>query len=316
MSNPAITVVMPTHNRSRLLERAVASVQAQSYQDWELVIVDDGSTDETPSMLAGLSDARIRFLRNEQALGAAGARNAGIRSAAAPLVAFLDDDDEYHAYFLTAVVQAFGERPDAGFGWTGTRWVSDSAEGAEAPRDERWQPSFPSTDAAYRGFLRNRRVGTNCGLTVRREAFDLIGLFDESLESAEDTEFLIRAARAFPFVALGEPLVIVHDHDGPRLRTSPAKAYAYAEIVDRHRTTLASDASLWADVHYKTAWLHYHAGERRGGRRYLLSGLRRRPFHVKSLLGIVMFELFGARGPDLHLALSNRWRAARKKGTK
>ena len=109
--SPRISVVLPTRNRATYLPMAVASVQAQSYANWELLVVDDGSDDETPERLAALDDPRIRSLRVPHA-GSYAARNVALDQATGDIVAYLDDDNVMHPLWLKAVVWAFDQRPN------------------------------------------------------------------------------------------------------------------------------------------------------------------------------------------------------------
>ncbi len=92
---PSCTIILPTYNRAATLPRAVASVVAQKEQNFELIIIDDGSTDETQTWLATLDDPRIRVTLSKHSQGPSAARNIGIDMAAAPVLAFLDSDDVY-----------------------------------------------------------------------------------------------------------------------------------------------------------------------------------------------------------------------------
>jgi hypothetical protein len=109
--SPRISVVLPTHNRANFLPTAVASVQAQSYANWELLIVDDGSDDETPEHLAALDDPRIRSFRVPHA-GSSAARNAALDQATGDIIAYVDDDNMMHPLWLKAVAWAFDQRPN------------------------------------------------------------------------------------------------------------------------------------------------------------------------------------------------------------
>ncbi len=103
MNKPCVSVVIPTYNRAKWLPRAMQSVQKQRYEHWELLIVDDASTDETEEIVsdAASSDARLRYLRNNRKKGVSGARNTGIDHARLDYVAFLDSDDEWHPHHLS-----------------------------------------------------------------------------------------------------------------------------------------------------------------------------------------------------------------------
>lgn len=310
---PLFSVVVPTHDRARLLARAVASVLAQTSENFELLIVDDASSDDTAAVARSFDDPRVRYLRQEENRGVAAARNAGIAAAAGEWVAFLDDDDEYLPRFLEASAEALERlRPEAGWCWCGVLDIDDSQGGAIVGRDL-WSPRFGGLEAAHRGFLLGRRTGTSCGLVVRRACFDAVGGFDDTLRSGEDTELLVRLARAYPFTVVPEYLVRIHLHPGSRLRTDrPAGAAAYRRIIERNREVLEADRELWTRLHYKAAWLHYHAGDRATARKLLWAGLRRSPVFLKGWLLALLFETLGIRlGRRLHDWVSRSGRGLR-----
>lgn len=110
-TRPLVSVIMPTHNRARYLPAAIASVQAQTYPHWELVIVDDASDDPTPDVLTTVDDPRVRSIRVPHG-GCCAARNAGLDVVTGELVSYLDDDNLMHPAWLRSVVWAFEQRPD------------------------------------------------------------------------------------------------------------------------------------------------------------------------------------------------------------
>src|SRR3974390_267586 len=112
MKVPRCTIVLPTHNRAATLPRAVASVIGQNEPDFELIIIDDGSTDETHAWLATLNDPRIRVTQTECNQGPSAARNIGINMAAAPVIAFLDSDDIYCSHRLSVPLAVFDCAPE------------------------------------------------------------------------------------------------------------------------------------------------------------------------------------------------------------
>ena len=111
-ASPVVSIVMPTWNRGRVIGAAVRSVQAQRFADWELIVVDDGSADDTAAVMSTFAqDARIRCLRQEHA-GQCKARNHGLAHARAPLIAYLDSDNVWYPGFLAAAVGAFAAKPE------------------------------------------------------------------------------------------------------------------------------------------------------------------------------------------------------------
>jgi glycosyltransferase involved in cell wall biosynthesis len=231
-SDPLFSVVIPTHNRADLLPRAVTSVLQQRFSDFEIVIVDDGSTDAKavdPTQLPG--DARIRYARNPSSLGPAGARNLGIRLARGKYVSFLDDDDEYLDSFLLSTYHTLEGTSDqvAAF-WCGVRKVHYQPE-SESPSHcqlREFPTQFPTTSSLFQSFV---MIGTGYGLTVKRSAIDRIGMFDVSFKIIEDTEYFVRFLDAgyHPRLVPGVH-VAVHYHHRPKMQSPRNRAGRLAEI--------------------------------------------------------------------------------------
>jgi glycosyltransferase involved in cell wall biosynthesis len=288
-------------------------VQKQTLTEFELVIVDDASTDDTTQVVAALDDERIRYVRRERNGSAGAARNTGIAAASSDLICFLDDDDEYLPGFLERMAGAFqGAGPEVGFGWCGTRTVRSAEDGREdVIREDVWTPRYASREEAHMSILRSRRIGTNAGFTIHRSVVERIGGFDESFAKAEDTEFLVRLAREFDFIAVPEILVKVHLHDGARLTSYDARmALAYERILAKHYQSIARDTDLLVGYHHKTGWLQYHAGNKAAAREHCVQVLRHRPLHLRTWAVLGLFELFGSWAPRIHVQVA-RWRSAR-----
>ena len=183
--SPRISVVLPTRNRATFLPMAVASVRAQSYANWELLIVDDGSDDETPERLAAFDDSRIQPLRIPHA-GSNAARNAALDRATGDIIAYLDDDNVMHPSWLKAVAWAFDKRPNVDVLYGGI--ILDDAERV----DNRGSGSFAKL------FLRpyDRKVLLNenlADMSAIAHRAPLPGArFDESLATVGDWDLLCR----------------------------------------------------------------------------------------------------------------------------
>ncbi|MBV8859321.1 MAG: glycosyltransferase [Acidobacteria bacterium] len=210
-AEPFVSVVIPTYNRARLLGRAIRSVLAQSYCDFEVIVVDDGSTDETAGVVESFGDRRVRYVALARNGGAGAARNAGIRLARGKFLAFQDSDDEWLPSKLAKQMSAF-ERGPSGLGvvYSDMRRVWD--DGRE-------------TYLAAPDVLSGRLVGGPvrfyqvCDLgvqsaVIRRECLDAAGHFNEELPALEDLEMFIRLSRLCAFERLREPLVRYHDTQG------------------------------------------------------------------------------------------------------
>jgi glycosyltransferase involved in cell wall biosynthesis len=197
---PAVSVVLATHNYARYLSGAIESVRAQSWSDWELVIVDDGSTDDTPAIVRRFSsDPRIRYIRSDN-LGQARAKSLAIALARAPLIAPLDGDDDWLPQKLERQLSLFREHPTLGVVYS-RRCLIDG-NGAPLPTP---QTKLASGDIFTEMVLRNPICYSSS--VIRREVFEHIGLFDPQLDLAVDYELWLRASRHYRFAYVDEVLV-------------------------------------------------------------------------------------------------------------
>lgn len=260
-SLPTVSIVTPTKDRPALLPRALRSLLAQRRPDWEWIVIDDGSAAGATAAIEH-ADGRIRIARNDASQGAAAARNRGIALATAPLVAFLDDDDEYEPAYLAEVVSAFERAPAASFCMTGvTRVYADGSTRAE-PFD---------ADAADNDFL--RRASASRGLALRADLLRQLGGFDASLVVSEDIDLLLRAvaAGARPLL-LPAPLVRIHEHAGASLsRGSKAAVHAAASasLWQRHQAIFRAHRALWRHYGGVHAANLYRAGRSKDARAML-----------------------------------------------
>ncbi|HET9745827.1 MAG TPA: glycosyltransferase family 2 protein [Chitinophagaceae bacterium] len=208
-ASPKVSIVMPTYNRAGLIMESIHSVVRQTYSNWELIIADDGSTDNTADLVAGINDDRIRFFR-ERRTGVVGKiKNAAIEKTSGDLIAFIDSDDLWDETKLEKQVAALQQYPDAGFSLTGgynfqtpgnpLGYFYKQLEGIRY--DNILIPFFKSEVAVIMPSLVLKRV---CLQTTR--------MFDES-KSFADVEFVLALAKNFNAVILYEPLVFRRIHD-------------------------------------------------------------------------------------------------------
>ncbi len=231
--SPDISVVVPTYNRADLLDRAIASVLAQSIPVREILVVDDGSTDGTAA-LAGTWPAVVRYIRQANG-GVAVARNTGIAAARGEWIALLDSDDQWAPEKLAAQMAALAARPECRWSCSGCVLI----DATDAPRagPQSFAGAFPlfrerhvSPEAFFGGALERLPVSAGgreyeahagdfydllfagnvvlpSSAIVHRELFDRVGVFDPAFRLAEETEFFHRVASAAPGVVVMAPLV-------------------------------------------------------------------------------------------------------------
>ncbi len=292
-----------------MLQRAISSVLQQTYKNFELIIVDDASTDETKLIVSGFQDDRIIYQRRIINEGASAARNSGIRAASGKYISFLDDDDEFLPHFLAETYHALEiAGNNIGFSWTEQYQVQDTSTGEKILCKRTWHPELKDPRQRFFLFLKSLCIGTSCGLTVRRTCFDTVGLFDESFTTGEDTDFLIRLSRYFDFTVVPKILIKVHNHSGPRLYTSSKDAgEIYEKILYKNLPILKEHPDLLSYFNYKIGWWHYNAGKKRRGRHFMLRALRIYPWQLKPWFFLPLFEFLGAPGMRLYKRLINRF---------
>ncbi len=200
-----ISVIIPTYNRAAFLAEAVRSVLDQEYfatassASWELLIVDDGSIDDTRDLVRSFG-GRVRYHAQDH-IGVSAARNFGLRLARGGFIAFLDSDDLWMKGKIGAQMDFMAARPDAAICCTEEIWIRDGLRHNPGKRHKK-----------YSGWIFDK-VLPLCLLSLssalfRREVFEDIGSFDETLPACEDYDLGIRLAHKYPFHFLPEPLII------------------------------------------------------------------------------------------------------------
>ncbi len=205
---PAISVILPTRDRAVYLREAIDSVLAQHRSDFELIVVDDGSTDATPALLDAVSDSRLRVLRQEPR-GISAAMNAGVGAARGQYVARLDSDDRWDADLLATLAAVLDARPDVGVAYARAQAMDPA--GHPLPHFLGMPMRFP--DDALRSVAFDDCT-CNVALLVRRDCLDRAGPYDESLPGNEDWDMWLRVARRCAFAFVDRVLAHVRWHDG------------------------------------------------------------------------------------------------------
>jgi glycosyltransferase involved in cell wall biosynthesis len=202
---PTASVVVPTHDRNDLLLRTLASVIGQTDVEFEVVVVDDGSTQDVAAAVATLADERVRVIRNERSEGVARARNRGLEETRGEWVAFVDDDDLWAPDKLASQLQALA-RTGRRWAYTGAVNITASAQvigGAPPPPPEEVAASLPR---------RNTVPGGGSNVVAARSLLDEVGGFDPTLYNTEDWDMWIRMARAALPAWVGRPLLAYRVH--------------------------------------------------------------------------------------------------------
>ena len=274
--NPSVTAVVPTRDRVGMLARTLACVLAQRDVELEVVVVDEGSTDATPALLASLGD-RVRTVRHDEPRGLPAARNAGLAVAHGKWVAFCDDDDLWAPDKLAAQLDAAAA---TGAGWCACGSVNvdvdDRVVGAHRP---------VGGEVHRRLQAGNLVPGGGSGIAAERALLEHVGGFDETLRASEDYDCWIRLAAESPLAAVDRPLLAYRVWPGTMSTDVGRQRANHAIVTARHAgDDLDAEEVRAADLRFRQylARRHVTAGRRWDGfRDYLAIAARHRlPTHV------------------------------------
>jgi len=221
-----ISVVVPAYNAARHIERCLESIRRQTFEEFEVIVVDDGSRDDTAAIVGRWPDPRVRLVR-QQNQGVSAARNRGIDEARGEWIAFLDADDEWLPEFLQKASRAANDHPDciAVF----TNFVDSSTKKPVIPK----LGGAPCRLESYFDFVLETRQGmwSSCVL-IKREALLAIGGFPVGVTHGEDGDTWVRLAWSGPVVYVPEALAVYHTETPGSAMKAPAKKRAvYPQIV-------------------------------------------------------------------------------------
>jgi glycosyltransferase involved in cell wall biosynthesis len=225
---PIVSILIPTYNRARLLSRAINSVLNQTYQEFELIVVDDGSIDNTNEVIKSFNDLRIRYIRLEQNRGSAAARNIGINAAQGEYIAFQDSDDEWQPEKLEKQMRIFeNASAQVGVVYTGFYLINGDRK-KYIPG-----PNIKTKGDIYNELLKGNFVGTPAAV-VRKRCFEKVGVFDEHLPGLEDWELFIRISEHYMFAYIDEPLLNAFSSPDSISANKDAYIEALKLILEKH----------------------------------------------------------------------------------
>jgi glycosyltransferase involved in cell wall biosynthesis len=281
---PLVSVVIPTYNRARLLERAVNSVLNQTYRDIELIVVDDASADDTAGVIGGFRDKRIRYMRHPSNRGAPAARNTGISNARGRYIGLLDDDDQWYPEKLEKQVSKFSEVSDA----VGLIYSGYEVRDNEGRLLRTYLPEA-------RGDVRRRLLlGTPIGSPtplIRSICFQKAGLFDVFLKSCQDWDMWKRISEHYEFDYVPEILAIGYRHTGQISSDFSAMIPGRTRMVEKHLAEFRRHPEILV-IHLKRLGkMHCINGTWREAIHWFGETLKVNPLEIFKIAAWCLFEL-------------------------
>jgi glycosyltransferase involved in cell wall biosynthesis len=285
MHTELVSVIIPTYKRAHILPRAIKSVLNQTYSDLELIIVDDGSRDNTSAVVSGIKDKRIRYVELSENKGLSVARNSGLRVSQGKFVAFLDDDDEWIPDKLESSLEVFRKNKDTNIGLVYTNgylvkkdkkniFFKDSRHSSIVYTDtQRHQNIFPTSISSP--LLQFCMLPRNTVLKT--------GFFDECMRNWEDVDYFVRVALVFDVYFLNIPLAIIHEQDQHLGMVNADVMKSREYFFKKHRDKMSKDRNNLYRFTQKMARDWLVLGDKGLARRYFLKALKVKPYKIELL---------------------------------
>lgn len=285
LEKPRISIVIPVYNRAHIISRALQSIFKQTLQEFEIILVNDGSTDELEKALEPYTDPRLRVLNHSQNKGASAARNTGIRAAHGSLIAFLDSDDEWGAEKLETQITHFDASREknknvmASFTWFFLNKNKNNEEIRTIKKVKNWRNYF--LDGCF--------ISPGSTLLVDKRVYDDIGFYDESLKRFEDWDWLLRFSKKFDLVACEFPLSRVYVGERPSYQNIHS---SLQQIVQKHQPTLSfyEKRKLYSTCQMEYGYVHLRENFSKFCGYFFLAIIAN-PFALKKALGFLTNQL-------------------------
>ncbi len=236
---PKVSVIIPTYQYAQFVGQAIESVLAQTYKDFEVIVVDDGSTDNTSEVLAGFRN-QISVIHHQENRGLSAARNTGIRASKGQYVAFLDADDAWLPDKLRLQVKLLDQSPDVGLVFSDMTYFGERY----GSKKRAFQEVSPSSGKVFKDLFVKHFIPMPT-VIVRKRCFEKVGLFDESLTPCADHDMWLRIAKFFKVDYVDAPLAKYRLH---QRNMSKKREKMLTELIRLKEKTLKSNPYLLSEV--------------------------------------------------------------------
>ncbi|WP_454062751.1 glycosyltransferase family 2 protein [Candidatus Nitrospira salsa] len=229
-----VSVIIPTYRRPIFLRTALESVLAQTFPDFEVMVVDDASQDNTLDVVKEFDDNRIQYIAHEFNKGGSAARNTGIRHARGEYIAFLDDDDEWLPEKLELQVEVLNQsRQEVGGVYTGCTKIERESGMIVCCKTPTQRGNL------FQKLLRKNCITSTSSILLRKECFERVGLFDERLPSSQDYDLWLRISKVFKFESISKSLFIYHIHEKKIGTNLEALSEGLCLMLQKYETNLS-----------------------------------------------------------------------------
>lgn len=305
---PAVSAIIPTYNRAHLVGRAIKSVLNQTYQDFELIVVDDCSTDSTEIVVKKFQgkDKRIKYFRHMENKGGCVARNNGIRNSKGKYIAFLDSDDEWLPAKLEKQLEVFEKSQDNKLGLVncGTIYVDEGSK-----KEINRVLEEEKGDVFDIMLLHEFDTGGGSSQLIKKQVFDSIGLFDESeylrKGGQQDYEMWLRISKRYHFDYVAEFLVnrYFHSENITTVFKKKSQVKAFEYIVDKYRNDYRKFPDKNGGYYRYVGTQYCIAGDIREGKKFFFSAMKIQPLNFRNYIHL----LFSFMGTAIYIKFYEWW---------
>ena len=272
---PEVSVIISTYNRAHYVPHAIQSVLDQTFEDFEIIVVDDASTDNTKEVIEKFEDERICYIRHKKNKGGSATRNTGIKHSRGRFIAFLDDDDLWMPTKLEKQLDLIKNNPRIGVVYTGALEINNSGKVRGFHIPSRRGNIFPD-------ILRKNYVGSCSRVLVRKECLDKSGFFDENLPAIQDFDLWVRLAKRYEFDYVEEPLVLYRVHE-KRISTNPYIKMQAIKLIKKKLSKeldMVNNRKILGSWHYAFGRVYCRCGDMGAGKREFVNAIRKDPFSI------------------------------------
>jgi glycosyltransferase involved in cell wall biosynthesis len=268
-----VSVIMPAYNAADFMDEALQSILQQNYQPLEILVVDDGSSDETPAVAARYGD-RIRYVRQANA-GPGAARNKGLDMARGELIAFLDSDDTWLAGKLAKQTALMSANPGIGLSFHDFYFEREPLEPPvlafslapqlyDQPKNRWADRSYVFAQSMFEPLLLRNYIGTST-VMIRKSCISLVGPFDATFPSAQDRELWLRIAKKYPLGFIDEPLTRYRYNPHSITRNGEKRSINVIRLLERHMVDAGPEtrklvSAQLAEIRQDLAYLYFEQG--------------------------------------------------------
>ena len=295
-----VSVIIPTHNRSKLLKRSINSVLQQTYTNLECIVVDDASTDNTVEIIESINDNRLVYLSHKTNRHASASRNTGIKHINGQLVAFLDDDDEWLPANLEKQVQLLLNLPKkVGMVYC---WMDYYNQAGDIMKEV--HPNL--SGSIFKETLDKQPIGNSSTLLLRRVVIDDIGVFDELLPRGNDGDFIRRVCQTYEVDFVPEVLVKIHvGHEYDRITEDSKRGiknaiYGQKVKLIKFGSELESLPKQKSSIYSYIGSHYYQLGQQSDSKKYFLRAFKTYPLNLSiyKLFFRSFFDLNNVKKPQ------------------